>query len=836
MSKLHTTLLAVDSPSTVTRLLRKAKALLFIAMMGLFVCLSLALSHAGEPEHTIPSTIEGTEITLVHSRDYPPLFYLDEKGQSTGILVDYWRLWSQKTGVSIRFEPLLWHQCIERGKTDDRVIIPGIFYSPDRDAFLDFSAAFFDVKTSLFLRETIDITVVEDLKGRIVGVTKGDRAATFLENDMPYLKLQFYDGFKDVMQAAANGSIDVFAMDSLCAQYFLHKYDVLDHFTAFETLYVGKFCAGVKEGNHKLLRVINDGIEKIRQEEIDSILGKWLVSAELVPKQILNTIIVIAFFLVFIIIMASVVILKIQVRNQTRELQVANRELQESQERFRRINETFSVGLIIHIDGIIQEANIVTANMVGYTIAELIGMNGLDLFLPEWQEHVLSKIKSDNVEPYEAFMLRKDGTTFPVEIQGKLMPYKGQMAMVVESRDISDRKRAEEEKRELEARLQRMEKMEALGTLAGGVAHDLNNILSGLVSYPELLLLDLPANSRFKKPIETIQKSGQKAAAIVQDLLNLARRGLSVMEVLNLNQIITDYLTSPEFKKLNSFHPNIQITSHLDPDLLNISGSPVHLSKTLMNIVLNAAEATPDGGLITITTQNKYIDTPIRSYDIMAEGDYAVLTITDTGTGISLSDQERIFEPFYTKKKMGRSGTGLGMAVVWGTVKDHHGYIDIDSSEGKGTSFMLYFPATRSALSKEDAMPSMDRIIGNGEHILVVDDVEEQRDIATQLLTRLGYKVRSLSSGEKAVDYLKTKSVDLLILDMIMSPGIDGLETYRQIRQYRPGQKAIITSGFSETERVREALQLGVGQYVKKPYSLDQLGVAVRKELAISKV
>ena len=194
-------------------------------------------------------------------------------------------------------------------------------------------------------------------------------------------------------------------------------------------------------------------------------------------------------------------------------------------------------------------------------------------------------------------------------------------------------------------------------------------------------------------------------------------------------------------------------------------------------------------------------------------------------------DIEKIFEPFYTKKKLGRSGTGLGMAVVWGTVKDHKGYIDVQSSVGKGTTFTLYFPATRKKLSEKEISLSVESYRGNGESILVIDDVEEQRKIATGMLMELGYSVVSVSSGEEAIDYLKTNRADLILLDMIMDPGMDGLDTYKKILEIYPGQKAIIASGFSETDHVKEVQSLGAGAYIRKPLLLEKIGLAVMEEL-----
>jgi signal transduction histidine kinase len=405
------------------------------------------------------------------------------------------------------------------------------------------------------------------------------------------------------------------------------------------------------------------------------------------------------------------------------------------------------------------------------------------------------------------------------------------IAILCIGNDITELKRSSQEKKELHAQLQRAQKMEAIGTLAGGVAHDLNNILSGIVSYPELLLMDLAEDSPLKKPILTIQKSGEKAAAIVQDLLTLARRGVEATEVVNLNEIVSDYLLSPEHAKLELNHPNVTVEKSLDENLLNILGSPVHLSKTVMNLISNSAEAMSQGGKIRITTENRHVDTIKFGYDDINEGDYAALTVTDSGIGISPEDIERIFEPFYTKKIMGRSGTGLGMAVVWGTVKDHQGYIDLTSTEGEGTEVNLYFPVTRKSISPQVEMTSIQDLMGNGESILVVDDIEEQRQIASEMLEKLDYTVTTVSSGEDAVEFLRNHTIDLLVLDMIMEPGIDGLETYRRVLKLRPGQKSIIASGYSETVRVSETQSLGAGAYIKKPYLLEKIGKAIKAEL-----
>jgi len=507
-----------------------------------------------------------------------------------------------------------------------------------------------------------------------------------------------------------------------------------------------------------------------------------------------------------------------------------------AEERYRVITEFANDCILLIQDGNMVFGNQSCCDLIGQPLNDSTPGDFLDIMAPEdrntVREHCTTILEGGRApNPHTVGIQRADGEQRFVEIAASLIQYRNRPALLAVVRDVTERKQAEQARQENERNLLRLQKMESLSLLAGGVAHDLNNILSGIVSYPDLLLMQLPQDSPLRKPLSTIQNSGHKAAAIVQDLLTLARRGVPTMEVVDLNEIVTEYLKSPECEKFRSFHPTVAIETGLGEDLLHIMGSRVHLNKTVMNLVSNAAEAMKEGGTITLSTENRYIDTPIHGYDQVVEGDYVILSVSDAGVGIPPEDLERIFEPFYTKKVMGRSGTGLGMAVVWGTVKDHKGYIDVESSEGQGTTFTLYFPATREVRAADKPLVSVDEYRGRGESIVVVDDVKEQREIAATILSELGYAVTSVSSGEEAIHYLKNHRPDLLILDMIMDPGMDGLETYRRILELHPLQKAIIASGFSETDRVKEAQRLGAGQYLRKPYTMETIGMAVKEEL-----
>lgn len=510
--------------------------------------------------------------------------------------------------------------------------------------------------------------------------------------------------------------------------------------------------------------------------------------------------------------------------------------LRESEEKYRLVVENASDAILVAQDGIMKFVNRRTVDLFGYPEEILTAKPFIKFIHPEDRSMVLDRherrVRGEDLPPVYPFrVLAEDGTLKWVEIHAIIIMWEGKPATLNFIRDVTERRRADEERKTLGERLRRGEKMEALGTLAGGVAHDLNNALAVLVGYSELLLMEIPEDNPWREKISKIEHSSHRAAAIISDLLTLARRGVAASQVVNFNKVISDYFNTPQFEKLKIYHPHVIFKADLEQDLLNIKGSPVHLEKTIMNLISNASEAISDRGEVKIQTKNLYIDTPIMGYDEVQQGDYVVLTVSDNGMGISSKDIEKIFEPFYTKKVMGRSGTGLGLAVVWGTVKDHKGYIDVQSEEGKGTTFSLYFPVTREALFEDQISISVSEYIGNSESILVVDDIEVQRELAVQMLKKLNYAVATVSSGEEAAEYLKKNKVDLIVLDMIMDPGIDGLETYERILEINPRQRAIIVSGFAETERVKKAQELGVGAYVRKPYILEKIGLAIREEL-----
>lgn len=516
--------------------------------------------------------------------------------------------------------------------------------------------------------------------------------------------------------------------------------------------------------------------------------------------------------------------------------QHAQRIIRESEDKYRTLFETATDGILILSDaGAIVDANPAACTMYQRERDALRDLDTDALFQSDYHEQVQHFVKS--AAGGKSFRgqvqgLRRDGGFIEAELSGSAYELRGERHVLLNIRDLTERTQAERERDELESKLMRSRKMEALGLLAGGVAHDLNNILGGIVSYPGLLMADLsPAEgSDVHDMLETIQESGARAAAVVADLMTVAKGAASQHEVLSLNDVINEYLLSGESRELKERFSTVRLETRLDDELPPVKGAAIGFKQAVINLVLNAAEAINGEGVVRIATRRQRLAEGISGHSEIAPGDYAVLTVADNGSGIASDDLERIFEPFYTRKKMGRSGTGLGLAIVWNAVQDGNGHVDVQSDE-TGTTFELYFPVSREGLPARKTKISKAELSGNGETILIVDDEAHQRAIACRMLESLGYRPEAVASGEEAISYVESNPVDLIVLDMIMDPGINGRQTYERIVQVRPGQKAIIVSGYAESDDVKTAQNLGAGEYVKKPYTLEKLGKSVLLEL-----
>jgi len=492
--------------------------------------------------------------------------------------------------------------------------------------------------------------------------------------------------------------------------------------------------------------------------------------------------------------------------------------------------------------GTVLTVNRQGALQLGYTVDELVGepvsrvIHAADLEVVRQQLKVAFE-RPGEVRRLEFRKVAKDGRVMfvseRVSVQARA---DGVRTARVICRDITDQRRTENRERELQQRLARNERMESLVVLAGGVAHDLNNIIWPLLIYPEMLREKFPEGSREREDVLEIKKSAQRAANVIRDLLTLGRRGRYEMEPLDINDVVRSYLRTPSHEDLGRSYKEVEVRFEPCEKPRAILGSEDHLLKAVMNLVINAFEAMSHGGTLRIATASAHFDRAVEAYEVIPPGDYVVLRVSDTGVGIAEEDRGRVFEPFFTKKKMGRSGSGLGLSVVYGVVKDHHGFVDLESEMPQGTSFNLFFPVAPASVVR---VPANGRLAGGTERILVVDDVEVQRALTVRALEAVGYRCAAVANGREAVRLVQDLAArqppappfDLALMDMILDEDFDGLDTYRELLRLQPGLKCIVVSGFSETSRVRDALSLGAWQYLGKPFTQEALCRAVREEL-----
>ena len=477
--------------------------------------------------------------------------------------------------------------------------------------------------------------------------------------------------------------------------------------------------------------------------------------------------------------------------------------------------------------------NEMMTKITGYLRDEVNEVGWYKVVCPESDDQTQAKIYIEKITDSEKLVAQeieitcKDGTPKKISISTSLLHRdENSKHIFAIIKDVSEMVAEQQRREKLQEQLARADKMESMGLLAGGVAHDLNNMLDPIVGYADLLLRQHRKDKTSSPKVEQILKSAQEAAEVVQDLLTLARRGRYELRPIALNKVLSDCLESPVFESLKQRFPDVKVSTEICSESTLISGSMVHLKKAIMNLIANAFDAMPLGGQLNICTNNKYLKKLKKGYPNIEAKHYIVISVRDTGIGIEKKAIPKIFEPYFSKKAMGTSsGSGLGLSVVYGVLKDHNGYFDITSEIGKGTEFLLYFPASEE---ETETVRESDVNIRGKETILVVDDQFEQRDLAKSVLEELGYKVTTVENGRKAIEILKTEDFDLVLLDMIMEPDIDGLETYREMKKFKPSQKTVIVSGFSESELIKTAIGLGVKAYVKKPYTVGTIGGVIR--------
>ena len=506
----------------------------------------------------------------------------------------------------------------------------------------------------------------------------------------------------------------------------------------------------------------------------------------------------------------------ITARNQAEEA------LRESEEKYRNLVERANDGIAIVQDNLLKYLNPRLAEIGGYTADEVIDTPFTDYVYPDELPKVVDYYNrrmagDETVSTYETALRHRDGSKIDVEFNTGIITYQEKPAALAIIRDMTERKR-------LEAQLQQAQKMEALGTLAGGIAHNFNNLLMGIMGNASLMVSETDSAHPNYEKLKNIEKLVDSGSKLTQQLLGYAREGRYEIIPLNLNQLMKE--TSDTFRATKK---EIRVHRELAENLFPIDADQGQIEQVLLNLYVNAADAMPGGGdlfLKTINVTDK--DMKGRPYK-PKPGNYVLLTVRDTGTGMDKRTTERVFDPFFSTKGLGK-GTGLGLASVYGIIKAHGGYIDVESKKGSGTTFKIYLPGAEKKV--EMVAKSFRQIIKGSETVLLVDDEPMVLEVGINMLKKLGYTVLEAKGGREAVKVYKANKdkIDLVILDMVM-PDRGGGETYDQMKEIDPSATVLLSSGYSIDGQATEILERGCNGFIQKPFTIKELSGRIREIL-----
>jgi len=500
----------------------------------------------------------------------------------------------------------------------------------------------------------------------------------------------------------------------------------------------------------------------------------------------------------------------------------AEEALRESEEKYRLLVENANDAIFIAQDQVVKFPNPKTLEMIGYSAQELVKIPFMNLIHPEDRDMVLDRyvkrLKGKELPSTYSFRIkRRDDEELWVEISTVLITWEGRPATLNFLRDVTPQKK-------MEAQFQQALKMEAIGTLAGGLAHNINNLLMAILGNASVMLLDVDLKHPHYRNLKSIEKQVQNGSKLTRQLLGYAREGRYEIKPINLNRLVKE--TADTF---GTTRKDIIVHQDFAENLYGIEVDQGQIEQVLLNLYVNAADAMPGGGDLFFKTMNATNKDMRGKPYVPKSGNYVLLTVRDTGLGMDKKTMDRIFDPFFTTKGLAQ-GTGLGLASAYGIVKGHGGYIDVFSGKGKGTTFEIYLPATNKEMEEEKELSG--EFVEGRDTVLLVDDEELVLDAGEQMLRRLGYEVLVAGSGQEALTlYEKNHAkIDMVLLDMVI-PGMGGGETYDRMREIDPTVKVLLSSGYSIDGEATEILERGCDGFIQKPFDLIALSQEIREIL-----
>jgi PAS domain S-box-containing protein len=767
----------------------------------------------------------GAPVRFGCGEHFPPFVYKDEKGRPKGIYVDYWREVSRKTGVAVQWKLMPWEQVIPAllsGKID---VVFGATPSAERRKLLEFSPPFGRSETFLyFRRDLVGIRKPEDLGGFPVGVLAGSITETHLSKTCPGATLIPYPNGEEMVRAATAGKIQIFASEEDLAIYYLARADALDQFRRTEEPFeADELCLAAPKGKTELLAMLSAALEKLSSQEREQIKRRYL-GVSLMRRgffrQALIGLAVCALGLVLVVLWNAM--LRRRVRRVTGKLAKSEQDL--------RITLSSIGDAVIATDehGAVTRMNPVAESLTGWKEAEARGRPLAEVF---------KIVNADTREPVEnpaervirsgevvglanhTVLIDRDGGERQIADSGA--PIRNDagkiVGVVLVFRDVTKQYL-------LENQLRHSEKMQAIGQLAGGVAHDFNNQLAAIMGYADILRMTT-AEDKTRTIAGEVVKSAKRSADLTKQLLSFARKGQFLSLAVNLNSIIGEIATILE----HSVDKRISIKQLLRAAPSSTPGDPSQIQNALLNIAINARDAIDGTGVITFETDNVELSAE-RCRELshkMTPGPYVRLRVSDTGAGMDRAVRERIFEPFFTTKE---EGTGMGLAAVYGAVTQHRGAINVESTPGKGTTFEVLFPQGQDAV--ETKPETRRETVADAARILVIDDEKSVCRMVRDLLGEMGHTSTCCADGAEGIDYYREhwRDLDLVMLDLVM-PNLSGRETFAALREINAAIRVVLFSGYSQKGEAQDLLDAGAVGFIQKPFDAAQLAAALREAL-----
>lgn len=885
-----------------------------------------------------PQAAQDDPIVIAGNKSYAPYYYLDAQGDIVGILVDVWKLWSDKTGQKVLFKSDPLSTVLKSVSKNPNAVVAGFFYSPTREQYYEFSDPLLEIQTHIFFHEQFfGLKGLADLDGFTVGTVRDDYAEEYIRKEMPSVSLASHTTYEDLIRAAVEGKVKVFVCDHHVGRFLLSRHDHGDDFKqTTQPIYTYSLSAGVQKGNTALLNVINVGLGQITEEEKEKIQLRWSGVAA-TNSNTLRWIVSIgggAMLLAAVIFMwnfqlrrrvkhatrqlhdkqaqlassekalqATNAELEKRVHQRTIELSTSNEKLRFQIDQHQRTTNQLAnantylsalhdtvMGLVHRLDveelleAIIDHATQATGAEHGYVYLldnthqdDLVLRVGRGLFESAkgyrlamgegLAGKVLAKSHLISVSDYYKWSGRYAdslwdnlGAVVGIPLtsgsdvvgviglshsknegqfnQGEIMFLKSfaELASIALDnahlysnlqKELKQRKQNEAERIQLEEKFRQAQKMEAIGTLAGGIAHDFNNILSSILGFTELAMAKLETDSSMHQYLSNVYQSGLRAKDLVQQILTFGRKSTQSTRPLFLAPIIKEAI-----KLMRASIPSsILIEQHIHAERLVVNANPVQIHQVLMNLSVNASYVMEEqGGTLDISLKQVTLDDGFKALNPEIDpGVYAQLTVKDTGYGMPPEVLERIFDPYFTTKEMAQ-GTGLGLSVVHGIVKNHGGLIKVHSDVGVGTTFEIYLPECKKLLSDQEA--DEQAVCGGTEHILIVDDEPALVDLNKEMLEHLGYEVTACHDSIEALDLFARQpdQYDLVLTDMTM-PKLTGDKLAQSLLKIKDQLPIIIYTGFSRQISSEKAEALGIRALLMKPLVKSEMACAIRNAL-----